>query len=301
MSTTVLILSILITAATGIYLWLLLRQIKNLSGQLRFLENNRSRLRLTTDLQNPAVLELTRQINQHIEHSHELQIRLLQEESTTKEIITGLSHDIRTPLTSIDGYLQLLKTTEDPEKKEQYITIIQERTNSLARILEELFTFTKLQQEAFRLEPSEVNLNEAVAHNLFTFYQDFLQKGIRPDVRLEAEDPLVMADPQALERILQNILKNTLIHGAGDLQIQTAINSGAVALTVTNRLKPGSNIRPDELFDRFYKGDPTRQTSSTGLGLSIARRLAEKMDAELDATVEDERFSITLTFRSLKV
>ena len=96
MSTTVLILSILITAATGIYLWLLLRQIKNLSGQLRFLENNRSRLRLTTDLQNPAVLELTRQINQHIEHSHELQIRLLQEESTTKEIITGLSHDIRT-------------------------------------------------------------------------------------------------------------------------------------------------------------------------------------------------------------
>lgn len=301
----------------GLYLWLLLRQIKELGEQIKFLEGRQSRLRLTSELKNKQILELADRINRHIDNTHRLQISLLREELAAKDTIAGLSHDIRTPLTSLSGYLQLVQQTDDPDKKNQYLAIMQDRINSLTRILDELFTYAKLEQEAFNLDLQEINLSETLAHNLFSFYEIFKQNRIEPKIELPVEDVIVKANPNALERVLQNVLQNALLHGAGDLKIKLDViynypaeellldnnelskpdNSTKVALLeFSNQLKPDSQLNIDNLFNKFYKADPTRQNSSTGLGLSIAKRLLEKMDVEIQVKLEESIFSLQMLF-----
>jgi signal transduction histidine kinase len=303
--------------AIGFYLWLLLRQIKELGDQIKFLDGRQSRLRLTSELKNKQILELADQINRHIDNTHSLQISLLREESAAKDTIAGLSHDIRTPLTSLNGYLQLLQQTNDPEKQMQYLAIMEERINGLTRILDELFTYAKLEQDAFSLELQEINLSEVLAHNLFSFYEIFKQNQIEPKIELPVEDVKIKANPNALERVLQNVLQNALLHGAGNLKIKLDVinnypveemlsdgnklskaeNSMKVALLeFSNQLKPDSQLNIDNLFDKFYKADPARQNSSTGLGLSIAKRLLDKMDVEIKAKLEQNIFYLHMFF-----
>lgn len=290
---TILIILIIVTLGTGLYLCLLLRQIKGISDQLEFLEDHASRMRITTDIRNRQTLALVERINQHIDNTHKLNLKLRRKELVAQNTITGLSHDIRTPLTSLDGYLQLLKETDDPEKSRQYIEVMQNRVASLTRILDELFTYAKLQQDSYTLDLEPVNLSEILAHNLFSFYEDFHRKGCNPRVVLPDEAVEIRANSIALERIIQNLIKNALVHGTGDIEIKLSISEDGnpqAVLKVRNRIPENSSLQQENLFELFYKADPTRQSSSTGLGLAIARGLAEKMDTKLTASVKDNYF-----------
>jgi len=296
---------IILSLAIGIYLWLTLRQIKDLSEQLKFLIKHESRMQLTTSFNNKLINEMTTLINSQIKDMTELRIHLKKEKVTNEDTIAGLSHDIRTPLTSLDGYLQLLKNTDDPSKQKAYLAIMQERVESLRKILDELFLYAKLQQADYQLELETININEALTQNIFMFYEDFKRHNIEPEINFAKENVMIQANPNALERVLQNILRNVILHGAGDLKISLSIiekereaeeTESKLSLSFSNQMRSDNTLRTEQVFDKFYKGDSSRQNSSTGLGLAIAQNLIKKMDGELHVEVADNIFVLTILF-----
>lgn len=294
---------IIISLAIGIYLWLTMRQINDLLKQLEFLMQHESRMQLTTSFRNKSIMKITTLINSQMKDMTDLRIHLKKEKVTSEDTIAGLSHDIRTPLTSLDGYLQLLKNTDDPVKQQSYLAIIQERVESLRKILDELFIYAKLQQADYLLELETVNVNEVLTQNILMFYEDFKRQNIEPKIDFEKEDITIQANTNALERVLQNVLRNALLHGAGDLNISLNIaeaddaeSEAKLYLSFSNRMRPDSMLCTEQVFDKFYKGDSSRQNSSTGLGLAIAKNLTEKMNGKLHVEAEDNIFVLQIQF-----
>lgn len=208
-----------------------------------------------------------------------------------KEAITNLSHDLRTPLTSICGYLDLLEQEDKSEAADRYIKLLANRVDALRELTEELFRYT-LVLSGDRYEAREpVVLNQALEESLAAFYAAFEAKGITPDIQIP-ETPVVRTlNRAALSRIFSNILSNALKYSDGDLSV-TLDPSGK--LTFSNRTGQLNAVRTAQLFDRFF----TVQTGeeATGLGLSIAKTLTQQLHGAISADYQQGRLRIVLDF-----
>jgi len=213
-----------------------------------------------------------------------------------KGTITNLSHDIRTPLTSLDGYFQLLTDSKEEEERTKYIKIIKERINSLKDMLEELFTYTKLQSNDYSLELKKYNLNKILYETIFSFYDDFKTLEIEPEIEIGNDSIYILCNDVALKRIIQNIIKNTLVHGKDNISVKMEQMGSTVRISFSNNFEVGEDMDIEQVFERFYKADTARNHTSTGLGLSIARELALKMGGTIDAQKNINTFLIQLSF-----
>lgn len=285
-------------AATGAAIILLLtgiayrRQVKKTCRQLAFLKEHKTNLHLTSEVPFSDLNELIDQINHLLLESQEIQRTAKQSEDSLKETITNLSHDIRTPLTSLDGYFQLLSECEAEEDRNHYISVIQKRISSLKDLLEELFTYTKLQNEAYVLPLETIDFSKCVYDTLFSFYDDFTEKGIEPAVNFCDKRLLTTGNEEAVHRMLQNILKNALEYGFSNIRLTLWDDGQTIRFRCENDVRYPEEIQIDQVFTRFYKADFARTHSSTGLGLSIAQKLTEKMNGKIIASLEDSLFSI---------
>lgn len=283
------------------YLISLLKQLREIKKQLDFLEHRESRMRIHSPLRQKDLQNLVRTLNRFIDEDHKRKIQLLEQKQRSQEVLVGLSHDIRTPLTSLSGYLQLLAKTDEPDKKTYYLKIMEERLTSLSHNLEDLFTYAKLNQEDYPLTLEPLDFKEFFLHELFAYYEDFKMQGLEPQLDLPEEPLAITADPNALARVIQNILKNVLHHGAGDLRVRMGQQSKAGPLynylELSNGLAEGSRPDAKQLFEKFYKADQARTENSTGLGLSIAQSLVDLMGGEIQGHVEgDKLFTIQISF-----
>ena len=175
--------------AVGLIFILLMyrRQVKNTCRQLEFLKENQTNLRLTVTVPFKQFEKLVDSINQVLDMSQEIKNNARKNEEYLKETITNLSHDIRTPLTSLDGYFQLLAQSDSEEEQRHYIEVIQSRISSLKDILEELFTYTKLQNEQYELKMETVDFGKCVYDTVFSFYDEFQTKGLEPEMTLKRQ------------------------------------------------------------------------------------------------------------------
>ena len=208
-----------------------------------------------------------------------------------KEAITNLSHDLRTPLTSICGYLDLLEQEEKTEAAARYLKLLASRVAALTELTEELFQYS-IVLSGERYETREpVVLNQALEESLAAFYAAFQEKGITPDIRIPEARVVRPLNRAALSRILSNILSNALKYSDGDLSV-TLEPTGR--LFFSNRAGQLDAVQTAKLFDRFF----TVQTgqNATGLGLSIARTLTEQLQGTLSADYLQGRLRIVLDF-----
>ena len=204
--------------------------------------------------------------------------------------MVNVSHDLRTPLTALSGYVELLQGEHLSPAGQRYLAQIEDRAQAMKAMTEELFRYSLAsEEESLTLEP--VDLRAAVEEALLSFYAALEQRGIAPQITLPEEPVVRQLDRAALSRVLGNILTNALKYSAGDL---------AVTLTPEGRLV-FSNLAPDldpvsagRLFDRFYTVESSRQ--STGLGLSIARLLTERMGGAITASWEEGRLRVEAVF-----
>ncbi len=273
------------------------RQVGGLVRQLRFIKENETRMRLTNSNDYKELKQLIEEINSLVESVEAKKSALCQKENEISETITSLSHDIRTPLTSLDGYFQLLSNEDiKSEDRERYLIVIKNRINALNSILDELFTFAKLNDEGFTIETGRVNLTEAVTVAVFSFYDDFSKRGTEPVIDIPDKPIYVNANEEALMRVFQNIMKNALMHGT-DIKITLTESEGYAQYSCENKFDKAIEIDTEHIFDRFYKADKSRNEKGTGLGLSIAKGLCEKMKGEISAKAENNSFSITVKFQ----
>ncbi|MBQ1368005.1 MAG: HAMP domain-containing histidine kinase [Firmicutes bacterium] len=276
------------------------RQIKNVKSQISFLNQHETNMLITSDQKSGCVAELTDELNTLIEQTAALRKEIADNESHLKDTIINLSHDIRTPLTSMDGYFQLLLKSDDPVERQQYATVISDRLSSLKEMLDELFTYAKLTNKAYEVELSPCAVNEILLSVLFSFYKDIKQRGIEPLVNVPEQDIFIQGNEPALRRIFQNILKNCIEHGNNQLSVRLINTADTVQIYFENDYQTQEPIVANKVFDRFYKADGARSKTSTGLGLSIAKELVERLNGSITGNVKNDIFTITITFHLLK-
>lgn len=272
------------------------RQVVELSRQVAFLKNNETSMMLTTDCKSKEIVQLVEETNELLQMYRESKIFYERQNRQLKNTITGLSHDIRTPLTSLDGYFQLLQETQDEAEKEKYMAIIRKRIDSLRSILEELFTYARLQDNDTVIEIEKVCFSEVVQSCLFSYYDDFNSAGIEPKLDLPETSLYINANTAGLKRVLENIIKNALLHGSKYVAFSFKEKNGELIFSAENDVKNPDEIDMSLIFERFYKADEARQHVSTGLGLSIAKALTEKMNGTITAELDGNHFSIEVGF-----
>ncbi len=273
------------------------RQVQDICRQLRFLREKESNMQVTSNITWGHMGELTDLLNQLLKERKKERIEAYKKEQMIADTYTNLSHDIRTPLTSLDGYFQLLERADTEEDRRRYIQIIQERIGSLKEMLEELFTYTKLQNETYELKLERQNLNQLLKETVFAYYDSWMEQEITPQFDIAEEPIYIQGNAQALRRTMQNIIKNGLDHGNKEIKIHLYKEGKNTELVFSNKVMHPEEIDVTRVFERFYKADEARSRNSTGLGLSIAKGFVDKMNGEITAEVTDEWFSIRIRFQ----
>lgn len=212
-----------------------------------------------------------------------------------KEAITNISHDLRTPLTAIVGYLALLEGEEKSEAVERYLSQISNRTQVLHQLSEELFAYALLTAPQ-PLHPQRVDLRGLVEEALLSYCGAMEQRGMEPTIQLPAGRVERNLDPTAAGRVLSNLISNALKYSAGDFAV-TMTPDGVI--TFANSAPDLNPVLVQRLFDRFFTVETARH--STGLGLSIAKLLTQQMEGTLEAKYQEGQLVITLSFPSSSV
>lgn len=276
------------------------RQIKDICRQMSFLMRHDSNMLISRDIDFGGIGELADRLNEFISLRQEEKREFQRKEKIISDTYTNLSHDIRTPLTSLDGYFQLLENSSDYDEQKKYIGIIQERISSLKDMLEELFMFTKLKSDEYKLELSRCCLNKTVKNTVFSYYDEWTKRGIIPLISIPDSLIFIDGNEQALRRILQNVIKNGLDHGKNNIGIYLSEEKGSARLCIINEVENPDEIDVSQVFDRFYKADSARSKTSSGLGLSIAEELAERMNGSLEAHLDGDKFCIEAVFKAVE-
>ena len=207
-----------------------------------------------------------------------------------KEAITNISHDLRTPLTAIVGYLALLEGEEKSETVERYLSQISNRTQVLHQLSEELFAYALLTAPQ-PLHPQRVDLRGLVEEALLSYCGAMEQRGMEPAIQLPEGRVERTLDPTAAGRVLSNIISNALKYSAWDFSV-TMTTDGVI--TFANSAPDLNPVLVQRLFDRFFTVETARH--STGLGLSIAKLLTQQMEGTLEAKYQEGQLVITLSF-----
>ena len=242
-----------------------------------------------------AMQSLVTHINRQLQALRRERLRLHSGNAELTAAFTNIPHDLRTPLTVLCGYLDLLEQEPQTEAAARYLAVLRERTDAMRALTEELFRYSVLTATADELHTEPVCLNDVLEQSLAGFYGALSARGITPSVQLPEEKVIRPLDAAALRRVFDNILSNAAKYSDGDLAVVLAPDG---KVTFSNRASALSRVEAARLFDRFYTVDSAR--GSTGLGLSIAKLLTEKLHGTISADYENEALRICIAFPTEK-
>lgn len=231
--------------------------------------------------------ELASSLNTQLKYFNQSRQKFEHGDLELKEAITNISHDLRTPLTAIYGYLKLLKNEECSEVGRTYLTAVENRTKAMKQLTEELFQYTLAVSDTEKLTIETINLNGILESCISSYYVVLKQNNIIPEIKIPDKKVFCIGNEHALARVLGNIISNAIKYSDGDMKI-TLSESGEI--TFSNMAYGLDEIQVRRLFDRFYTVETARK--STGLGLAISKTLIEKMNGTISAEYENSRLSI---------
>lgn len=274
---------------------LMRRQIIRLRQYVETLQEGDTSITVPVEFQTPEVGKLVGEINLLVDKYRSIVSQLRRKDETIKETITNLAHDVRTPLTSIEGYAKILKNSGNLSEKDlAAVDTILERSDTLKRLLNQLFDFARLESDSFEYHESIIDLNAILRNTAVSFYSNFEAKGEEPDIQIAEEEFKVMGDPDAVTRVFSNIIFNALVHGKTNYSIASWQEPEAYAFCFRN---DAGDIAPedlDRLFDRFFTTDKSRSKKTTGLGLAIAKKIVTHMGGEIKAELKEGLFGIVI-------
>ena len=242
--------------------------------------------------------ELLAQINGLLEDKERETRALRRREESLRRQIANVSHDLRTPLTSILGYLQLLgRPNLPPEEFRHYLDIVESRARVLQDLITSFYDLSRIEGGEYPLELQSVDLRRALEPLLAGFYEDFERAGFQVSVELAERLPPVSADPGAVTRILTNLIGNALKHGSKTLAIRLYQEEQELVTAFSNDAPGLTQEDLPRVFERFYTADQMRTGQNTGLGLAIVKALAEQMGHSAFAGLSDGVFTVGVRWR----
>ena len=237
------------------------------------------------------VCHLANSINEQLRKLRKERHKFQQGDLELKNAVTNISHDLRTPLTAICGYLDLLEQEEKSESVCRYVKIIKERTEILTELTEELFRYSVIISAQNAGPKEQIAVNSVLEESIAGFYTVLHERNITPNIQLPEKQVVRRLDRASLSRVFSNLLSNAIKYSDGDLEI---VLSDDGEITFTNTASALNEIQVGKLFDRFYTVDTARK--STGLGLAISKTLVEQMDGIISAKYIDSKLSICIFF-----
>ncbi len=230
---------------------------------------------------------LANDINVQLAELRRQRHRFVQGDTELKNAVMNISHDLRTPLTAISGYLELIDKEEKSDKAGKYIEIIKNRTELLSGLTEELFRYSVILSPEYNSGAEPLIVNIVLEESILGFYAALHRRGITPTLHITEHRVERRLSRAALSRIFSNLLNNALKYSDGDLEIELTENG---KITFSNFASELNEVQAERLFDRFYTVKSARK--STGLGLSIARVLTEQMNGKIYSEYKNNRFSV---------
>ncbi len=233
--------------------------------------------------------ELAGSINNQLKKLRAEHNRYVSGDAELKAAITNISHDLRTPLTAICGYLEVMKKEEKSKQMEKYLDIIGGRAELMKQLTEELFRYSVILSSDADADIEDVSVNQVLEDCIMGYYAALSEKGIAPKIELCEEKVIRTVNKNALARTFNNLMNNALKYSDGDLFISLSAEGEII---FSNTAADLTTVQVERLFDRFYTVQAAR--NSTGLGLSIARTFIEQMNGSISAELADNRLIIRI-------
>lgn len=276
-----------------LYIIFILKQLKSINKQLdkRLIENTRQPLNI--ELFNKTITNLSKNINRCLKLEEKRRLESINDQKQFKELISNISHDLRTPLTSIKGYQQLLEKTPLDKHQVQLLKTSQKSTDELGLLIENFFEYSYLVTAKTEPNFKKININNLIVECVLSYIAILEEKNLNVNIK-ETPPVFVLGDKNMLIRIIENLLNNCAKHSLGDIDIKIEFLQNA-KITFTNPINQDTNINVDKLFHRFYTSDSTRN-KSTGLGLSIVEFLVKQMDGNVGAYLNKTDHTLSIFF-----
>ena len=242
--------------------------------------------------------EFGEQLNSLAEAAKLAAERQTRSERMKTELITNVSHDIKTPLTSIINFVDLMKKPHTEAEGEEYLAVLDRQSQRLKKLIDDLMDMSKASSGNISLELSKIDAAEAVNQALGEFADKLAKARLTPVFRQPEANVMLVADGKLLWRILSNVLGNAVKYAMPDtrLYVDLMVLQGNAVIAVKNISREQLNVNAEELMERFVRGDASRNTEGSGLGLNIARSLAELQGGQMHLTVDGDLFKVTLMF-----
>lgn len=274
-------------------LWLLHRAMDELRAQLPELLCEDTNVLLGISSRDKHARALAAALNRELRELRRLRWKYMSGDRELKEAVTNISHDLRTPLTAICGYLELLEREDKSEAAARYLEYIGERAEAMRRLTEELFCYSVIISPESAPELERADLRAVLETSLAGAYPKFIESGITPEVDMPDAPVYCMINEAAASRVFGNILSNAVKYSSGDLTVRLTPEGEA---EFSNSAPALDEVQVGRLFERFFTVEAAR--GSTGLGLSIARTLMEQMGGTVSARLSGDKLVLRLNFRS---
>lgn len=276
-------------------------EVRKIVRQLQLYNNRKTNKKIDITLIDQDIEHLGVEVNRLIDlYVMENRKRVLFEKEQ-RQAVANMSHDLRTPLTSIIGYIQIANNENLSEvEKEELLAIAFDRAKRLERLLNDFFELSVLESTDYELKLQRINLTKLLTEVLVSFYDRFQEKRLEPTIEGLENNVTIFADHSAVTRVIENLLSNTLKHADGNIMIRLEEQNGVASLMITNDALSLTEQDVQHMFDRFYMADQSRSGKSTGLGLSIVKSLMEKMNGSISSKLNDGQLSIICKWKTVK-
>ena len=244
------------------------------------------------------VENLVQNINLIFDSKQKVVAEKKKKEEELRASISNMSHDLRTPLTSIMGYLQMIKSEKPSEAdKKEYMDIVEKRTKSLQKLISSFYDLSRIEGNEYNFNYKKVNLSNVLCENIAVFYNDFINNNIEPVIEIEEGIKEIISDEGAITRIFSNLIANMIKHGENYVKISLKQENNIIITEFTNKATGLTQENVDKLFNRFYTVDNSRSDRNTGLGLYITKILVEKLGYDITAKLENENLKIKIVWK----
>jgi len=289
-------IAVVLTFALLLYIFFLKRELIKLKQAVKEIPASSSfGSRLFVHFREKTLMELVDELNQMIDAFEEKNRQAKQMEENVKLSIAGLSHDLRTPLTSINGYVQLLHAAKEARKRAHYLKMIEHSVKRLLEMTDQFYDLARMETNQKEMDLTSISLPNLVEEIFLSFYEQLEERKIELQFPEQIDDGKVFADKLMLERVIQNIVQNILRYAKTKAVVSYGEEGNLYYLSVKNDIKPDSKVAVEKVFMRFYTEITSRtNTETSGLGLYLSKKLIEKMNGKINAELNDQWFILRI-------
>ncbi|MCX0389358.1 HAMP domain-containing histidine kinase [Clostridium perfringens] len=271
------------------------KEINRLTLELKKLNRDGKIEKLRLSLPNKNIENLIAEINTLIDDKRKMENIYKEKDIELREAIANMSHDLRTPLTSIMGYVYLLNDDKlDKEERKEYLKIIEKRSAVLNDLITNFYGLSRIQADQYEIKLEPVNLELVLGEIIAAFYETLDYKFGEPEINIEEGLGPVLGDKQALNRIFTNLIENIIKHGEGEVKISLKKKNKYIVMEFSNKAEDLESKDVNRIFEKFFTKDRMRTGQNTGLGLAIVKLLVEKQGQKIEAKKVGNRLVINI-------